>query len=135
VKNERYSIISFASIEFVRFPIKARQAGSSKKLLLMIINCPRLGQGGAPNRLRSPAMARRHKLTASDFIGLGGAHNIADGKQRLRERDARAALDTRTPAQVLLGEPPPGRSALVKGQEGSQPRPKSTGTRVDLWRR
>jgi hypothetical protein len=59
-----------------------------------------------------PVMAR-HKLTASDFIGLGGAHNIADGKQRLRERDARAELDTRTPAQVLLGEPPPGRSALA----------------------
>ena len=83
-------------------------------------------------------MARRHKLTASDFIGLGGAHNIADGKQRLRERDARAALDTRTPAQVLLGEPPPGRSALQKSdaQEGGPPESKSaSGTRVDLFRR
>jgi hypothetical protein len=65
---------------------------------------PPLGQGRAGARranmisesAKVPAMARRHKLTASDFIGLGGAHNIADGKQRLRERDARAALDTRT---------------------------------------
>jgi hypothetical protein len=75
------------------------------------------------------AKRRRRKLTCSDFIGLGGAHNIADGKQRLRERDARARLDTRTPAQVLLGDPPLSRSALQKSDASA------AGTRVDLWRR
>jgi len=82
-------------------------------------------------------MARRHKLTASDFIGLGGAHNIADGKQRLRERDERARLDTRTPAQVLLGEPPPGRSALARGyRDARAPGARSaSGTRWDLWKK
>jgi hypothetical protein len=78
-------------------------------------------------------MARRHKLTASDFIGLGGAHNIADGKQRLRERDARMARDTRTEVQKMLGEPEPSRSALAQiGLRPATPK-RASGVRCDLW--
>jgi hypothetical protein len=80
-------------------------------------------------------MGKRRKLTAAKFINVDRRVGPTEARQRMAERDQRQAADTRTPAQVLLGEPPPGRSALVKGQEGSQPRPKSTGTRVDLWRR
>jgi hypothetical protein len=82
------------------------------------------------------AMAKRTRSAATQLVDAGRWRvSAADARKRLQEREAREAADTRTPAQVLLGEPPPGRSALVKGQEGSQPRPKSTGTRVDLWRR
>ena len=36
---------------------------------------------------------------------------------RLAERDAREAADTRTPAQVWLGDPPADRSALAQGSQ------------------
>src|SRR5262249_39547686 len=61
-----------------------------------------------------PPMGRRRKrLTASDFIQLQGKTNLADAKARIAERDEWLAADTRTPAQVWLGDPPPGRSALA----------------------
>jgi len=62
-----------------------------------------------------------------------------DYHQRLQERDARNAADTRTPAQVWLNDPPPGRSALHQVPhvghplQGPAPR-RSAGTRVDLWK-
>jgi hypothetical protein len=59
-----------------------------------------------------------------------------DAQARLEERDRRQAADTRTPAQVWLNEPPPGRSALA--QERSQAATvlrSASGTRVDLWRK
>jgi hypothetical protein len=65
---------------------------------------------------------RRRKLTASDFIGLGGAHNIADGKVRIAERDARMGADNRTELQKLLGEPEPSRSALAQSGYVTDPR-------------
>jgi hypothetical protein len=56
---------------------------------------------------------RRRKLTPGRIIGLQNRIDPQQAAQRFAERDARAALDTRTPAQVRLGEPPPGRSALA----------------------
>jgi hypothetical protein len=82
-------------------------------------------------------MAKRKELTCSDFIRLH--KNSADVKARMQERDARLAADTRTPAQVWLGDPPPGRSALHQVPhvghplQGPAPR-RSAGTRVDLWK-
>jgi hypothetical protein len=93
---------------------------------------------GTSNRLTSPAMAHRQKLTASDFIGLRGAHSVADGRARLAERDQRALLDTRTEAEKYLGDPPRNRSALQKsdGDFDRLNKAKSaSGTRVDMWKR
>jgi hypothetical protein len=48
------------------------------------------------------------------FLIVGNnAPKPQDVAKRLRERDARQASDTRTPAQVLLNEPEPSRSALA----------------------
>jgi hypothetical protein len=55
---------------------------------------------------------RRRKLTCSDFINARATPN--ETRVRLAERDARRATDTRTPAQVWLGEPPPAQSALAR---------------------
>jgi len=59
--------------------------------------------------------------------GHGEAHHAAellkfhtsrvdpeDAAQRIAERDVRLEADTRTDIQRLLGEPPPGRSALAQ---------------------
>jgi hypothetical protein len=48
-------------------------------------------------------------------------------RQLLKERDRRAALDTRTPQQVWLGDPEPGRSALAQLER----KPHKSGTRID----
>jgi hypothetical protein len=46
-----------------------------------------------------------------------------EARQRLAERDARAAADTRTPAEQWLGDPPADRSALAQSsQEDPTPR-------------
>jgi len=46
-----------------------------------------------------------------------------EARLRLRERDERAAADTRTLAEQWLGDPPPGRSALVtRSSHQSAPR-------------
>jgi len=69
---------------------------------------------------------------------VGGAHNIADAKARMAERDARMAADTRSDVQVLLGDPPRDRSALQKSDaESARPTEikSASGTRCDLWRR
>jgi hypothetical protein len=42
-----------------------------------------------------------------------------DIKVRLMEVEARQRADTRTPAQVWLGDPPPGRSALTQRMRGA----------------
>jgi len=83
-------------------------------------------------------MSRRakHHPAASEFIGIDRGVTATDARQRIAERDARQAADTRTPAQVWLNEPPPGRSALA--QERSQAATvlrSASGTRVDLWRK
>ena len=54
----------------------------------------------------------QRKLTAAVLLGLAGRIDDETARQRFAERDAREAADTRTPAQRLLGDPPPGRSAL-----------------------
>jgi len=75
-------------------------------------------------------MAKR-KLSA-DFILQKNRQERIDrevARQRLSERDARAAADTRTPAQVWLNDPAPGRSALAqKPATGSDRAPDRTGT-------
>jgi hypothetical protein len=59
-----------------------------------------------------------------------------DYHQRLAERDARNAADTRTPAQVWLNDPAPSRSALHRVRHTAHPAPRShAGTRIDLWKR
>ena len=52
-------------------------------------------------------MAKPHTESAAAYIGL--AHHRIDPeilRSRMQERDARAASDTRTPAQRWLGDPP-----------------------------
>jgi hypothetical protein len=79
-------------------------------------------------------MTTKRKITASTFIGLTGTTNT-DAKKLLAERDARALLDNRTPAQRWLNDPPPDRSALHQvGTAGSAGR-SASGTRVDMWRK
>ncbi|MGB7656834.1 MAG: hypothetical protein WBL96_00640 [Pseudolabrys sp.] len=79
-------------------------------------------------------MAKPHTESAAAYIGL--AHHRIDPeilRSRMQERDARAASDTRTPAQRWLGDPPALQSALA---QGSQPTPRrNAGQRVDLWKR
>jgi len=84
-------------------------------------------------------MAKRNRSTASQLLKLYSNHVDAhDARQRLAERDAREAADTRTPAQRWLNEPPPGRSALARSSARpnlDRPTLRSAGgTRVDLWR-
>jgi hypothetical protein len=47
-----------------------------------------------------------------DHVGLEKPGTDRPSDKLLRERDARIAADTRTPQDILLGNPPPGRSAL-----------------------
>jgi hypothetical protein len=79
-------------------------------------------------------MRRRRKLTPGRIIGLQNRIDPHEAQERFRERDARAALDTRTPAQVWLGEPPPGRSALAQASTPASTPQRGTAWRVDLWR-
>jgi hypothetical protein len=63
-----------------------------------------------------------------------------DARQRLAERDARMAADTRSELQKMLGEPEPSRSALMRvtgavSHTTPETRRSASGTRVDLWRR
>jgi hypothetical protein len=82
-------------------------------------------------------MSRRSKRgpSASDFLKLQGVKPI-DARQRLAERDARMARDTRTELQKWLGDPPPDRSALTQVRP-SMPKgvQSASGVRVDLWRK
>jgi hypothetical protein len=57
----------------------------------------------------------RH-LTAADFVAIDRRVSPDDVKFKMLERDRLAATDTRTPAQVWLGEPPPWRSALAQSK-------------------
>jgi len=56
----------------------------------------------------------KRKISASVIIRLAGTNWVDpdDARRRLDERDLRAASDTRTAAQRLLGDPPADRSAL-----------------------
>ena len=47
-------------------------------------------------------------------------------RQLLKERDRRTALDTRTPQEVWLGDPEPGRSALAQLEQ----KPRKSGIRI-----
>ena len=77
-------------------------------------------------------MAR--KLSASTFIGVDRARmNPGDLRERLAERDRRLAADTRTEAEIWLGDPPASRSALAQASQQAPRR--STSQRVDLWKR
>jgi len=53
----------------------------------------------------------RRKLTCSAFIGIDRRVDPHEARQRLAERDARQAADTRSDVQKFLGDPPPQRSA------------------------
>jgi hypothetical protein len=63
-------------------------------------------------------MGRRakHFPAASEFIQIDRRVDPKEAQQRLAERDARTHLDTRTPAQVWLNDPPPDRSALAQSR-------------------
>src|SRR5262245_49420854 len=105
-----------------------------------VAECPDQGQnspaaisglvGLCPGRLRVPPM--RGRLTAGEFIDTYRRAHPKDVQQRMRERDARLAADTRTDVEKFLGDPPPGRSALARTQRGSPPR-RGKAWRVDLW--
>jgi hypothetical protein len=60
-------------------------------------------------------MPHMHRSPAAAILALSAKPRIDphDLAQRFAERDQRQAADTRTPAQVWLNEPPPGRSALA----------------------
>jgi len=60
-------------------------------------------------------MARRRKSITSELIGSYDRVDPRDVVQRLRERDARLAADTRNDMQKFLGDPEPARSALAQG--------------------
>jgi hypothetical protein len=57
--------------------------------------------------------------TAADFVAIDRRVSPDDVKYKMLERDRLAATDTRTPAQVFLGEPPPWRSALAQSKPTS----------------
>ena len=65
----------------------------------------------------------RKPSAASAMIGLGGQHRIDPGilRNRMQEREQRAASDTRTEAQRWLGDPPPSQSALAQNN-GAKPK-------------
>jgi hypothetical protein len=58
---------------------------------------------------------RGREHTASEFIN---AHRWrvepVEAAERIAEREARLAADTRSPAELLLGDPPRSRSALAR---------------------
>jgi len=60
-----------------------------------------------------PTGKRRRKkwLPASAFVKAEFRVSADDYRARVQERDARQAADNRSPAQVWLGDPAPGRSA------------------------
>jgi hypothetical protein len=60
---------------------------------------------------------RRSRPSAAAILRQGGGTNwvpAEDARARLVERDAREAVDTRSPAEKLMGDPPAHRSALAK---------------------
>jgi hypothetical protein len=59
------------------------------------------------------------RLTAAQFVAIDRRVSPDDVKFKMLERDRLAATDTRTPAQVWLGEPPPWRSALTQSKHQS----------------
>jgi hypothetical protein len=59
-------------------------------------------------------MANKGKRIASPRHKVQHAVSPDDVRFLLNERDAMAERDTRTPAQVWLGDPPPSRSALAQ---------------------
>jgi hypothetical protein len=61
----------------------------------------------------------REKLTAAKFIGFDRQVSPDDVLHLMQERDRQKLLDTRTPAQVWLGDPPPNRSALAQRKQNS----------------
>ena len=61
-----------------------------------------------------PAMSNRGKRIASPRHKVVQHVSPDDVKFLLNLRDAMAARDTRTPAQIWLGDPPPHRSALAQ---------------------
>jgi hypothetical protein len=76
----------------------------------------------------------RRRRGNGQYVNIDRRVDPDEARQRLRERDARAAADTRSEAQCWLGDPPPGRSALTQSNY-SQPQQRGTSWRVDLWRR
>jgi hypothetical protein len=60
---------------------------------------------------------RRRKLTAYQILGRIIPVDPDDERQRFAERDARAANDKRTAAEIWLGDPPAGQSALAQRSE------------------
>ena len=75
----------------------------------------------------------KRKLTAAVFVGLTGRVDPKEGRQRIAERDAREAADTRTRAQIRLGDTPPGRSALAQTTQPTPQRSPASHPRIDLW--
>jgi hypothetical protein len=64
---------------------------------------------------RRYSLGKRSKVSVADILRQGGGSNwvpAADARARLQERDAREAVDTRTEAEKLMGDPPAHRSAL-----------------------
>ena len=62
-----------------------------------------------------PAMTRSTGKNKIVWHKVDERHISPDDVMRLlRQRDEREAMDTRTPAQVWLGDPPPHRSALAQ---------------------
>jgi hypothetical protein len=65
----------------------------------------------------------KHHPSAGEFIDANRWRvKPSDAAQRLAERDARLAADTRNDCQKFLGDPPPSRSALMQGSAVSPKR-------------
>jgi hypothetical protein len=79
---------------------------------------------------------QRRKRGASQYIPFDRRVSPEEAQQRIRERDAQLAADTRTDAEKLLGDPPHTRSALAQGRSVSADigRRGASGARVDLWK-
>jgi hypothetical protein len=77
-----------------------------------------IARRGAQWASHDAARRRRRRQALSDAV--------RPERQLLKERDRRAALDTRTPQEVWLGDPEPGRSALAQLER----KPRKSGIRI-----
>jgi len=72
---------------------------------------------------------RKNQITCGDILGFKGSASVSDARQRLAERDARLAADTRNDCEKILGDPPPSRSALAKVPHVQHPAPRRARSR------
>jgi len=67
-----------------------------------------------PDRVRFPGHVTTGTKQRPSFTKVPPSVSPDDIKARLMEVEARQRADTRSPAQIWLGDPPPHRSALAQ---------------------